>query len=63
MKIRDLNLPAKLERHHVSPLGRQDFRQSLCVEYINQRAGQILKCRRFTGPTCAQQPKALLWEQ
>lgn len=63
MKIRDLNLPAKLERHHVPPLGWQDFRQSLCAESINRRAGQILKCRLFTGPTCARQPKALLWEQ
>ena len=44
MKIRDLNLSEKLERHHLSPLERQVLQQSLHMDYINGRAGAILKC-------------------
>ena len=62
MQIKDLNLSEKLERHHLSPLEWQVLQQSLHIDYINWRAGEILKCL-FTWSTCAWQPKALLWEQ
>lgn len=62
MKIRDLNLSEKLERHHLSPLEWQVLQQLLHMDYIDWRAGDILKCL-FTWSTCVWQPKALLWEQ
>ena len=62
MKVRDLSLSEKLERHHLSPLDWQVLQQSLHMDYINWRAGAILKCL-FTWSTCVWQPKALLWEQ
>ena len=61
MKIRDLNLSKKLERHHLSPLEWQVLQQLLHMDYVDWRAGEILKCL-FTWSTCVWQPKALLWE-
>ena len=62
MKIRDLNLSEKLERHHLSRLEWQVLQQLFHIDYIDWRAGEILKCL-FTWSTCVWQPKALLWEQ
>ena len=62
MKIRDLNLSEKLERHHLSRLKWQVLQQLFHIDYIDWRAGEILKCL-FTWSTCVWQPKALLWEQ
>ena len=62
MKIRYLNLSEKLERHHLSPLEWQVLQQLLHMDYIDWRAGEILKCLS-TWSTCVWQPKALLWEQ
>ena len=62
MKIRDLNSSENLEGHHLFPLERHVLQQSLHMDYINGRAGEILK-RLFTWPTCVWQSKALLGKQ